>query len=38
MIALLAGIIPFFAGSVVVINDSAIDWYDAFLCREHSGH
>ena len=38
MIALLAGIILFFAGSVVVINDSTIDWYDTFLCREHSGH
>ena len=31
MIALLTGIIPFSVGSVLVINDSTIDWYYTFL-------
>jgi len=38
MIALLTDSIPIFVGSVLVINDSTIDWYYTFRCRERSDH
>jgi hypothetical protein len=32
MISLLTSIIPFFVGSVLIINDSTIDYYYTFHC------